>query len=211
MGKAPQFVRVLSDGRPGHENQSVGLAEAIARRSGTRVEIVRFAKGDLLWRRYCNAIAGEAKVDLLIATGHKTHLTLSLAARKLGAKSVVIMSPTWPLWFFDLCLAPQHDLTPGRRSHGRVIPTFGALNRVPEEIPAKQARGVVLIGGPSKAHGWSAKPSPIRAARRRDSWINCASNFSRRRLFPTPRPSRTGCLRSWAARKKPGSPRTASP
>lgn len=151
-------IRVLSDGRPGHENQSVGLAEAIARRSGARLEIVRFTPGDLLWNRLRKAVAGDLRVDLMIAAGHKTHLTLSLVARKLGAKSVVIMSPTWPLWFFDLCLAPQHDLPAGRRSHPRVIQTFGALNRVPEEIPAKQARGVVLIGGPSKAHGWSAEP-----------------------------------------------------
>lgn len=158
MGQSPQFIRVLSDGRPGHENQSVGLAEAIARRSGGRLEIVRFAKGDLVWNRYRKAVAGDPQVDLLIATGHKTHLTLSLVARKLGAKSVVIMLPTWPLWFFDLCLAPQHDLSPGRLTHPRVVPTFGALNRVPEKIPAKQARGVILIGGPSKAHGWAAEP-----------------------------------------------------
>lgn len=156
MGKSLQSIRVLSDGRPGHENQSVGLAEAIARRSSARVEIVRFAKSDWLWNRLRKAVAGGPRVDLVIATGHKTHLPLSLAARKLGAKSVVIMSPTWPLWFFDLCLAPQHDLPSGWRSHRRVIPTFGALNRVPEQIPPKQTRGVVLIGGPSKAHGWSA-------------------------------------------------------
>lgn len=153
-----KLIRVLSDGRPGHENQSVGLAEALARRTGARVEIVRFAPGDWLWNRLRKAVAGNPRVDLLIAAGHKTHLTLSLVARKLGAKSVVIMSPTWPLWFFDLCLAPQHDLPAGWRSHPRVIPTFGALNRVSEEISAKQARGVVLIGGPSKAHGWAAEP-----------------------------------------------------
>jgi hypothetical protein len=151
------LIRVLSDGRPGHENQSVGLAEAIARRNGARVEVVRFAKGDWLGRRYGKAVAGDARVELLIATGHKTHLTLALAARKLGAKSVVIMSPTWPLWFFDLCLVPQHDLSADRPSHPRVVPTFGALNRVPEKLPPKQARGVVLIGGPSKAHGWAAE------------------------------------------------------
>lgn len=157
MGKAPQFVRVLSDGRPGHENQSIGLAEAIARRNNARVEVVRFVKHDLLWHRYGKAVAGDGLVDLLIGAGHKTHLALCLAASKLGAKSVVIMSPTWPLRLFDLCLAPQHDLRSGRLSHPRVISTFGALNRLPEIIPVKQARGVVLIGGPSKSHGWSAE------------------------------------------------------
>jgi mitochondrial fission protein ELM1 len=157
MDSAPKSVRVLSDGRPGHENQSVGLAEAIARRSGARVEIVRFAPADWLWDRYRKATARPA--DLLIAAGHKTHLTLSLAARKLNAKSVVIMSPSWPLAMFDLCLAPQHDLRPGRLSQPRVISTFGALNRLPEVVPNKQSTGLVLVGGPSKSHGWAAIPA----------------------------------------------------
>jgi mitochondrial fission protein ELM1 len=157
MGIAPQFVRVLSDGRPGHENQSIGLAEAIGRRTGARVEIVRFAKGDRLWRRYPKAIAGDRGVDLLIGAGHKTHLTLRLAAKCLGAKSVVVMKPTWPLWFFDLCLAPWHDLRAGLRGNRRIIPTIGALNRVPEIIPPKQARGIVMIGGPSRHYGWDVE------------------------------------------------------
>ena len=157
MGKPPQFIRVLSDGRPGHENQSIGLAEAIVRRTGARLEIVRFAKGDLLWRRYPKAVAGDGGVDLLIGAGHKTHLTLRLAAMKLGAKCVVVMTPTWPLWFFDLCLAPWHDLPRGLLKNRRIIHTTGALNRVPETIQPKQTRGIVLVGGPSQHHGWDAE------------------------------------------------------
>jgi uncharacterized protein len=157
VGKAPKFIRVLSDGRPGHENQSLGLAEAIVRRTGARLEVVRFAKGDLLWRRYPKAVAGDGGVDLLIGAGHKTHLTLRLAANKLGAKCIVVMTPTWPLWFFDLCVSPRHDLRSGLFKHHRIVPTMGALNRVPEQIPPKQARGIVLIGGPSKHHGWDAE------------------------------------------------------
>lgn len=162
MGHAPKLVRVLSDGRPGHENQSFGLAEAIARRCGSEIELVRFSKGDRLWHRYGKAVAGPSPANLLIGTGHKTHLALFLAARKLDAKSVVIMSPSWPLWFFDLCLAPQHDLGHRRLEHPRVIATFGALNRVPEARAEKLLRGVILIGGPSKAHGWS--PEDLSAA-----------------------------------------------
>ncbi|MSU57623.1 MAG: hypothetical protein EXS35_05495 [Pedosphaera sp.] len=158
MGKPPKFIRVLSDSRPGHENQSVGLAEAIARRTGARFEIVRFTKGDRLWRRYPKAVTGGSGVDLLIGAGHKTHLALCLAARKLGAKAVVIMTPTWPLWFFDFCLAPQHDMRAGLLASRRIVSTFGALNRVPEIIPPKQPRGVILIGGPSRHHGWNETP-----------------------------------------------------
>ncbi len=158
MGNTLQSVRVLSDGRPGHENQSVGLAEALVRRSGARLEIVRFGKGDRLWRRYHQAVANGAGVDLLIGAGHKTHLALCLAARQLGAKSVVVMTPTWPLWFFDLCLAPRHDLRAGLLTTQRIVPTLGALNRLPEQIPFKEPRGMVLVGGPSKHHGWDEVP-----------------------------------------------------
>lgn len=158
-------IRVLSDGRPGHENQSVGLAEALVRRTRARLDIVRFAKSDRLWGRYRQAVAGGQGVNLLIGAGHKTHLSLCLAARKLGAKSIVIMSPTWPVWFFDLCLAPQHDLRTRLRTNQRVVSTFGALNRLPEQIPAKQPHGIVLVGGPSRHHGWdeAALTAAIRA------------------------------------------------
>ncbi|HEY9173508.1 MAG TPA: ELM1/GtrOC1 family putative glycosyltransferase [Verrucomicrobiae bacterium] len=158
MSQSLQFIRVLSDGRPGHENQSVGLAEALVRRTGARLDIVRFAKSDWLWDRYRQAVTGGEGLNLLIGAGHKTHLALCLAARRLRAKSVVIMSPTWPVWFFDLCLAPQHDLRARLRTNRRVVTTFGALNRLPEQIPVKQPLGIVLVGGPSRHHGWDEGP-----------------------------------------------------
>jgi len=66
------------------------------------------------------------------------------------------MAPTWPKFLFDLCILPQHD-TDGVSYSPRIITTLGALNRLPETPPVKQVKGVVLIGGPSKAHGWSAE------------------------------------------------------
>lgn len=149
-------IRVLSDGRPGHENQSLGLAEALARRTGACIECIRLGATDPLWTRYRKAIAGANQVDLLLGAGHKTHLALCLAARRLGAPAVVIMKPTWPAWFFDLCLVPRHDLHRHSRPPARVVPIFGALNRLPELLPPKQPRGLILIGGPSRAHGWDA-------------------------------------------------------
>lgn len=158
MPRRPLFIRVLSDGRPGHENQSLGLAEALARRTGAQIQCVRFGPTDLIGSRYRKAVAGGGSVDLLLGAGHRTHLALCLAARRLAARSVVIMKPTWPVWFFDLCLVPRHDLRPGAPVPSRLVPTFGALNRLPEERPPKQPRGVVLIGGPSRAHAWVAGP-----------------------------------------------------
>jgi hypothetical protein len=148
-------IRVLSDGRPGHENQSAGLAAALARRTGAAGEIIRITGHGYFTRfRRATALAQNAPPpDLLIATGHATHLPLKFAARKFGAKSVVIMQPTWPKAWFDLCLVPAHDgYAPCRGEN--VVLTRGALNRIPEQLPAKLRHGMILVGGPSKHHGW---------------------------------------------------------
>jgi mitochondrial fission protein ELM1 len=144
---------VLSDGRPGHENQSVGLALALARRTGASHEVVRMDPREGVLARM-RAAAAEGAADVVIGAGHRTHLPLWWAARRLGARSVVVMRPSLPAGFFDLALVPRHDVRSGSVDTPRRILTRGALNRVPEELPAKEARALVLLGGPSKHHGW---------------------------------------------------------
>lgn len=156
-GRSLRRIRVFSDGRPGHENQSLGLAEALSRRTGAEVECRRLpdAGGPPLRWWWAMRRAGPAP-DLIIGAGHKTHLALWLAARRFRARSVVIMKPTWPMFLFDLCLVPRHDL--GFAGPGsRVIPTRGALNRIPEDLPPKQPRGLILLGGPSRTHDWAGE------------------------------------------------------
>jgi mitochondrial fission protein ELM1 len=156
MSQPLKLIRVISEGRPGHENQSVGLAQALAQRTKAEVEIIRIpTTWNLLTRRYAALTTKSTVPQLVIGTGHKVHLPLWFAARKFNARSVVIMAPTWPKFWFDLCILPQHDSEPGN-ANPRIITTLGALNRVPETIPTKQPRGVVLIGGPSKSHGWDS-------------------------------------------------------
>jgi len=150
-------IRVISDGRPGHENQSTGLALALARRTGAQVETVRLPVPGWVWSRVRAAVAVASSgpiPDLVIGAGHKTHLPLWYAARKFQARSVVIMKPTWPSSMFDICVLPRHDSAPGPRLP-RFIVTRGALNRIPEETPPKQPRGLLMIGGPSRYHGWN--------------------------------------------------------
>lgn len=149
-------IRVLSDGRAGHENQSIGLAEALARRTGASWELLRFAPGAPWWARCRQAVAAGG-ADLFIGTGHGTHLPLWWAGRRARARTILIMKPTLPTWFFDLCLIPRHDLR-GRipPDGGRIVATMGALNRLPETLGEKAARGLVLLGGPSAHHGWDA-------------------------------------------------------
>lgn len=179
MSTTLRTIRIISDCRPGHENQSAGLAAALARRTGATAHTVRLAASPLRWiTRFPAAAAlepGAPVPELLIGTGHRAHLPLAFAARRFGARAVVIMRPTWPVALFDLCLIPAHDCTK-RCARENVIQTRGALNRIPEDVPAKQKRGVVLIGGPSKHHGWDADPlagavATVIAARPELSWV----------------------------------------
>jgi len=156
MNHPLKLIRVISEGRPGHENQSVGLAQALARRTGAEIEIVRIPPTWNLWPRRRAAVQESGNhPQLLIGAGHKVHLPLWFAARKFAAPAVVIMAPTWPKSLFDLCILPQHDAATVHHSP-RVITTLGALNRLPEIVPIKQNKGVILVGGPSKSHGWAA-------------------------------------------------------
>lgn len=151
-------IRILSDGRPGHENQSAGLAAALARRTEAVVETVRVT--GLLPRRLAaaaNITSAAFAPQLVIGAGHNTHIPLLYAAARFRAVSVVIMSPTLPSRLFDLCFVPAHDLRPGEPPE-HIVLTRGALNRIPEERPAKEPRGLILVGGPSKHHGWDSTP-----------------------------------------------------
>ncbi len=157
MSHPLKLIRVISDGRAGHQNQSIGLAQALARRTAATVDVIQIPTSFNLITRYSAAATMGAGIpQLLVGAGHKVHLPIWLCARKFAARSVVIMAPTWPKSLFDLCILPQHDLATGNQSP-RIITTLGALNRIPEESTAKQARGVILIGGPSKSHGWAVE------------------------------------------------------
>jgi len=153
-------IRILSDGKPGHVNQSLGLALALQRRTGAAVETVALPL-ERSWRHRvrlaCRLEEGHEAPQLVIGAGHRTHLPLLAAARKFGARSVVIMKPSLPSRLFSLCLVPTHDL--GRRApKAHVIATRGALNKLPEDAPQKQPRGLIMLGGPSAHHDWSAAP-----------------------------------------------------
>jgi mitochondrial fission protein ELM1 len=160
----PLQIWILSDGKPGHENQSFGLAEAIGRRRAANLSKLKLA-GDggafARLRRAWRESEGLPAPDLLIGAGHATHLALLGLSRRTDAPCVVMMKPSLPPALFDLCLVPAHDLR-GGEVPDHVVPTLGAPNRVPP--PGGQARhgGLILLGGPSSSHGWDA--DAVRAA-----------------------------------------------
>jgi mitochondrial fission protein ELM1 len=147
---------LIGDGKPGHENQSLGLAEAMARRVACEIHRISIAGKGGFFGRIRVAIAASAKLpkpDFIIAAGHATHLPLLWLARKYRARSIVLMRPSLPLRFFDLCIAPAHDF-PKKPQRKNLILTRGAINRVRAGVLTKTGK-LILIGGPSKTHGWN--------------------------------------------------------
>jgi uncharacterized protein len=149
-------ILILSDGKPGHENQSQGLAEAIGRIRPVEISTIRLAglKGPIARIRHAGKeLAKVPAPQLLLGAGHAVHPALLLLAKKTGAPCVVMMKPTLPASFFDLCLVPEHDLGGGQGA-ANVVPTLGALNRVPPAGDGERKGGLILLGGPSSSHDW---------------------------------------------------------
>lgn len=145
-------ICIISDGKPGHLNQSLGLATALqAMRPESVIETLAPLNG---WQTL-QALLGiltwaRPRPALLIGAGHGTHLSLLALSRMTGAPAVVLMRPSLPLGWFDLCLIPEHDQPPERDN---VLTTQGALNRMRPGTKTP-GYGLILLGGPSKHFQW---------------------------------------------------------
>jgi uncharacterized protein len=188
----PVVVWAFSDGKAGHENQTRGLLAALARRypvDARWIKVPAYASvlSSLMTRRFLPGV-GLPPPDLLVGAGHRTHLPLLAARRAHGGRSIVLMKPSLPRAWFDLCVIPEHDAVSG----ANVFSTRGALN--PVEPGQKEARaGLMLIGGPSRHHGWNENEifSQIETIVARDSNIHWTLTNSRRTPAATTRRLRT--------------------
>lgn len=146
-GMPARSVWRFTDGRPGHDHQSLGLVRALQGKLALEVFDVPVSRG--------RARPGERLPDpwFMVGAGHATQLPLLRARRARGGKAVVIMSPGLPRRWYDLCIIPAHDAPPPADN---VLVTHGSLNTVrrqTEEQPQPR-HGMLLIGGPSKHHHW---------------------------------------------------------
>jgi len=147
---SPRTVWVLSDGKPGMENQCLGLAEALGRLGTDDATIKRirprFPWSVLpphLWIATLAGLDGDALAppwpDILIATGRQT-VAPALAIRKASGGNtfcVQIQNPVAGRDRFDLLAIPRHDQVDG----ANVIVTDGALHRiVPDRLAAEADR-----------------------------------------------------------------------
>lgn len=172
-------VWVVSDGRAGIENQALGLAEAVARRTPAEIAVKR-----IRWRRLFDPLPARLKTramldpasaplgppwpDLWIATG-RASLPLSIGVRAWsGGRAFVVQTqdPRLPPSLFDLVVAPAHDRLIG----GPVLSVVGGPHRItPQRLaeaapafadriaPLPHPRVALLVGGRSAAYRMDAE------------------------------------------------------
>ena len=148
----------LVDGKAGHDKQSLALVENLKNQARCKIFNINIQNITnpflaIIFKKY-NLDKGLINPDIAIGAGHKTHLYLLAIKRCFGAKIVVIMKPSLPLRFFDLCVIPKHD---GVKSGSNVFITNTPLVSFNLNKKKKENMALFLIGGPSKHYYWDSK------------------------------------------------------
>lgn len=153
----PLVIWRLTDGKPGHENQSLGLCHALARI--IHIERVDMPVNGRLRGRFPQG-KQRPSPDLIMGAGHRTHLALLAARRAFGGRAIVIMKPSLPRRLFDLCVVPEHDGVSG----DNVFLTRGAMNTITpsgRDVQVGDLSGeddtsqtLILLGGNSPHCSW---------------------------------------------------------
>ncbi|TYP00047.1 hypothetical protein EDC39_101207 [Geothermobacter ehrlichii] len=152
---------ILSDGRPGHVNQSVAFARHLGR--DYRLCRVRFrsrwAKGLSYLLDRCGietaALFDHDEVTgpfaAVVSAGSDTYYANRGLARHLGCKSVAIMLPRGYRLGFDLIVAQEHD-NPPRRSNLISLPVNLSWVEPAGHVRPDGEGGIVsvIVGGVSK-------------------------------------------------------------
>ena len=160
----PQFNKKIlniwryNDGKTGHAKQSAALIVEL--KKFNRVKVTDFQTNSsetirsLLFnhkKQFVNR--DEIGPDIIIGAGHQTHIPVLLSKLRFGGKTLVIMKPSLPYFFFDFCLVPRHDSPPKRKN---ILVTGGPFTSVMEPTTQKDPfKGLFLIGGPNKHLSWS--------------------------------------------------------
>jgi hypothetical protein len=146
----------ITDEKAGHDSQSIGLCNAIERlkaceRFDIASEPALSSYKNLLLKQFPLG-QGLPDPDIIIGAGHSTHLPMLCAKRARGGKTMVLMQPSLPLSFFDVCIIPKHD-QPAHKEN--VITTYGAINPIKFNESKSADTGLILIGGPSRHYYWN--------------------------------------------------------
>ena len=145
IGMKDLVLWVFSDGRRGHEKQTVGLTQAIKSATKTNVTVQRIAVGTSVKK------LSELPIpSLVLGAGNATHLPLLMTKVLFNVPCIVLMKPSLPTIFFDLVFVPHHDVC---SNFGNVHTTRGVLCPIPDVCP-NPTQGVILLGGQSRHFHW---------------------------------------------------------
>lgn len=154
--RGPAVVWRFLDGKRGHENQTAGLVHALAKRRPLLCHDIAVPSRMVRTRQWFSGRQMQTfelpDPDLVIGAGNATQFPLLTARRIRGGRAVVLMKPTLPLRWFDLCVVPEHDEP---EANNNVLTTRGVLNTMYNHCEKDPDRGLVLIGGPSRHHDWN--------------------------------------------------------
>jgi mitochondrial fission protein ELM1 len=148
-------VWVLTDGRPGHINQTLGLAERLTSEPVVKVIGLRapfrqaspflgWAGGRALTETSANIATPWPR---LVITSGRSAIPIALAIKRASRGTTRLVNVQDPGYFrgrFDLILVPEHDRLSGRN----IMSTAGALGRV---TPARLQTAAALFA-PLLAH-----------------------------------------------------------
>lgn len=162
----------VTDGKAGHAAQARGLFAALERQQAQlslqsssslqflELPVQQCSKLSLIAHVVTGGRLGQLPEllatfgipDIIVVAGHRTHWTgLLLKLCFPQAKLLVLMKPSLPLAWFDFAIIPAHDSPPYSK---RVLVTKGVLNPIVNEHHHQAGRCLILIGGPSKRHGY---------------------------------------------------------
>ena len=142
-------ILLITDKKPGHEQQSLGLVKALSNILSISVMIVPpLSKREMFAKLFTKR---RNNFQMIIGAGHKTHASVLFLAWYYRAIKIILMKPSLPYSFFDACIVPNHDLPPNKPN---IFSSQGALNQLVG--PFKKApQTLILLGGISKHYQWN--------------------------------------------------------
>jgi len=174
----------FDDGRAGHAHQVSGLLDALRERVALDIHAfdVRAVRHPLMDFCLSRFSPGRALPPprLLVGAGHRTHWPLLAARRSCGGRIVVLMKPSLPRCWFDLCVVPAHD---GVRAAPATLITDGVLTPIRPTSARDAGAGLVLLGGPSRHHAWDTADMVARLA----TLLTRRAGVTRWRVLTSPR------------------------
>ncbi|MEJ2471167.1 MAG: ELM1/GtrOC1 family putative glycosyltransferase [Desulfuromonadales bacterium] len=156
-----ETLLILSDGKPGHLNQSIAFARLLQRPYQVReVRFVsRLAKAcsypadrlGLTLPGLFRVAEGLPACEAVVSAGSETYYANRVLSKRLQARSVAIMLPRGYRYAFDLIVAQQHD-RPSQRDNILVLPVNLSCPEPQGLVAPRDDRPCVslIIGGTSR-------------------------------------------------------------